>query len=60
MTMIPTTPQMIPMIIPVSDEDSQPIVHDSLAAAYQALKSSLHVSLLAAVFNTAVVALAVV
>jgi len=59
MTMIPTTPQMIPMIIPVSDEDSQPIVHDSLAAAYQALKSSLHVSLLAAVFNTAVVAFSV-
>jgi len=59
MTMIPTTPQMIPMIIPVSDEDSQPIVHDSLAAAYQALKSSLHASLLAAVFNTAVVAFSV-
>lgn len=59
MTMIPTTPQMIPMIIPVSDEELQPISHDSLAAAYQALKSSLHTSLLAAVFNTAVVALAV-
>jgi len=58
MTMIPTTPQMIPMIIPVS-EDSQPISHDSLAAAYQALNSSLHVSLLALVFKSAVVALAV-
>lgn len=60
MTMIPTTPQMIPMIIPVSDEESQPISHDSLAAAYQALNFSLHASLLAAVFSTAVVALAVV
>ena len=59
MTMIPTTPQMIPMIIPVSDEDSQPISHDSLAAAYQALNFSLHASLLAAVIYTAVVALAV-
>jgi len=65
-TTIPTTPQMIPMTIPVSEdfgaaaEASQAVVHIVLSRFYHVLKSSMHAWSLAVVFSAAVVALAVV
>jgi len=58
--MIPTTPQIIPMIIPVSEDgELQPTSNDSLAAFYQAFHSSLHAPVLAAVSKVEVVAVCV-